>query len=70
MADVPFVPILSALVAVGLLVLLVVALRVRGSVRRFALVRGSWDSYLDNRTGLLRARSAALGVAISEMRTP
>ena len=63
----PFVPILIALLALGVVVLLAVGLRVRGSLRRFALVRGSWESYLADRTGLLRARSAALGVAVSEV---
>jgi hypothetical protein len=64
---VPFVPILIALLAVGVIVLAAVGLRVRGSLRRFALVRGSLDSYLTDRSGLLRARSAALGVALSEV---
>ncbi len=65
---VPFVPILVGLLAVGLLLLVLVGLRVRGSLKRFGLVRGASDSYLADRAGLLKARSAALGVAVSERR--
>jgi hypothetical protein len=64
--QVPFVPILVGLLAVGLLLLVLIGLRVRGSVRRFGLVRGALDSYLADRAGLLKARSAALGVAFEE----
>lgn len=67
---VPFVPILAALLGVGLVLLIVVALRVRVSLRRFALVRGAFDSYVAERTGLLKARSAAIGVAVTDLRPP
>ena len=64
----PFVPILAGLLAVGLLLLVLLGLRVRGSLKRFRLVGGAWDSYLTDRAGLLKARSAALGVAVAERR--
>lgn len=64
----PFVPILVGLLAVGLLLLVLLGLRVRRSLRRFGLVQGALESHLADRTGLLKARSAALGVAISARR--
>lgn len=67
---VPFVPVLIALLAVGLVLLVAVGLRVRVAVRRFDLVRGAFDSHVAERTGLLKARSAALGVAVTDLRPP
>ena len=65
-----FVGILIGLLVVGLVVLAVVGLRVRGAVRRFGKVNGATRDHLGDRSGLLRARSAALGVAMSELRPP
>jgi hypothetical protein len=62
---VPFVPVLIGLLAVGLVLLASVGLRVRGSVRRFGQARRLLDGYVADRGGMLRARSAALGVAVS-----
>lgn len=65
---VPFLPILIGLLALGLILLALVGLRTLGSVRRYRVVRGSTRSLVADRTGLLRARSAALGVAMSDLR--
>jgi hypothetical protein len=65
---VPFVPILIGLLALALIILGLVGLRVRGSVRRFRMARGSTRTLVADRSGLLRARSAALGVALSDLR--
>jgi hypothetical protein len=70
---VPFVPIVTGLIAIGLIVLALVGLRVVRSLRRFDQARGLSDRYLADHTGLLKARSAALGVALSDLgplRTP
>ncbi|HEY1571639.1 MAG TPA: bacteriophage holin [Pseudonocardiaceae bacterium] len=61
----PFVPILIGLLAVGLVLLILVGLRIRGSVRRFGQARRALDGYVADRGGMVRARSAALGVAVS-----
>jgi hypothetical protein len=65
---VPFVPILIGLLALGLVVLLALALKLRGSVRRFGMVRGWLEDYLTDRSGFLRARFAALGIAVTNLR--
>jgi hypothetical protein len=65
---VPFVPTVIALLLVGVLVLVFVAVRLAGALRRFGMVRRWLDDYLSDRTGMLRARSAALGVAVAELR--
>jgi hypothetical protein len=65
-----FVGILIGLLVVGVLVLTTVGLRVRGSVVRFGEVRGAMVGHVADRSGLLRARSAALGVAVSDLRPP
>jgi hypothetical protein len=66
--DVPFVPIVIALVAVGLILLIVLVLRLRGAVRKFGIVRSLLNQRIGDGTGMLRARSAALGVAVSDLR--
>ena len=65
---VPFVPILVAIIAVGFVLLVVLGLRLRASLRRFGMVRGWLDDYLSDRVGMLRARRAALGVAVTELK--
>jgi hypothetical protein len=65
---VPFVPILIGLLALAVIILGLVGLRVRGSVRRFRMVRGATRTLFGDRSGLVRARSAALGVALSDLR--
>jgi hypothetical protein len=65
---VPFVPILTALLVLAVVVMALVGLRLRGSLRRLSGVRGALRTDVADRTGMLRARSAALGVAVSDMR--
>jgi hypothetical protein len=62
---VPYLPTIL-LIAFGLVLLVVLALRLRGAVRRFGMVRGWLDDYVKDRGGLLRARSAALRVAVDQ----
>ena len=57
-----------AVAAAGLLVLLAVLLRVRRTVRRFGAAAQAADLRVTDMSGLLRARTAALGVAIRERR--
>lgn len=59
---------IAAPVIVGLIILLVVGIRLYRAFRRFGHVRGWLTDYLDARTGMLRARSAALTVAVGEFR--
>lgn len=59
---------LAGLLLFGVVVLVVLFVRLRGALRRFGMVRGWLEDYLDDRAGLLRARSAALGVALSDLR--
>jgi len=65
---VPFVPVLIGLLAVGVVLLVALGLRLRGSLRKFGMVRGWLADYLADRTGMLRARSAALGVAVTNLK--
>jgi hypothetical protein len=65
---VPFVFTLVALLAVGVLLLVAIVVRVVGALRRFNQVRGWLDDYLTDRSGMLRARSAALGVAVADLK--
>jgi hypothetical protein len=65
---VPFVPILTGLLVVAVVMLALVGLRVRGSLQRFGVVRGALRDHVADRSGMLRARSAALGVAVSDLR--
>jgi hypothetical protein len=65
---VPFLPVLIGLLALGVVVLVAVGLRLRGSLRRFGMVRGWLQDYLADRSGFLRARYAALGVAVAGLR--
>jgi hypothetical protein len=55
-------------VAVGLLLLVLVLVRVSRDLRRFRRVAAAVNARLSDETGTLRARSAALGVAMKEMR--
>lgn len=57
-----------ALVAAGLLVLALVGVRVVGGLRRLRAVQVSAAATVRDRSGLLRARSAALRVAIKAPR--
>ncbi|MFD4672648.1 bacteriophage holin [Lentzea sp. NPDC058450] len=58
-----------ALIVVALIVLVIAAIRVLRSLRRFARTRTLVRDRVGDRVGLLKARSAALKVALAERRT-
>lgn len=64
---VPSTPIL-ALVALGLIVVIAIAVRVLRSLRRFARARTLVGDGVGDGVGLLKARRAALKVAFAERR--
>ncbi|WHT16828.1 bacteriophage holin [Crossiella sp. CA-258035] len=55
-------------VLAGLVVLVIVLVRVFGAVKRTGRAQARFQGTVRDRTGLLRARSAALRVAIMERR--
>ncbi|MFB9903477.1 bacteriophage holin [Allokutzneria oryzae] len=57
------------LVVAGLAVLLFVVVKVLRSLSRFGAAQAAVNRHFDDRAGLLRARSAALRVAIAERKT-
>jgi hypothetical protein len=59
---------IAGLLVLGILILAAVGYQLTRSLRRFSMVRGWLGDYLTERTGRLRARRAALGVAIAELR--
>lgn len=63
----PYLPIL-VLVLFGLVVLVAIAFRVIGSLRRFRAASTLVGDRVGDDAGLLRARFAALGVAFAERR--
>jgi hypothetical protein len=65
---VPFVPILIGLLVLGVVLFAAVGLRLRASLRRFGMVRGWLADYLADRSGMLRARSAGLGVLLTNLK--
>lgn len=66
---VPSTPTL-ALIALGLIVLVLITVRVIRSLRRFASTRTLVGDRVGDRVGLLKARSAALKVAFAQRRRP
>lgn len=66
----PFLLIFVPIVAVAIVLLLFIAIRLRGALRRFGMVRSWLNDQLTDRGGMLRARSAALAVAIEDLRRP
>jgi hypothetical protein len=62
---VPYLPTILLLVF-ALVVLVVLTLRLAGAVRRFGRVSGWLQDHLNDRSGLLRARGAALRVAVEQ----
>jgi hypothetical protein len=64
---VPYLPSL-VLVVVGVVALVAIVIRVAGSVRHFTKVSSRVSDNVGNGVGLLKARSAALGVAFAERR--
>lgn len=63
----PYLPTLL-LIVLGLVVLVVVAIRLIGSLRRFRAASTLVGDRVGDGVGLLRARFAALGVALAERR--
>jgi hypothetical protein len=57
-----------AVLALGVIMLVALGLRLRASLVRFGMVRGWLDDYLTDRAGMLRARRAALGVAVANLK--
>lgn len=64
----PFVLILIGLLVVAAIVIALVGVRLLGSVRRLSTVRGVLRANVADRSGMLRARTAALGIAVSDLR--
>lgn len=64
----PYLLLIAAPLVFGLVVLTAVGITLGRAVRRFGRVRGWLDDYLADRTGRLRARSAALGIALGDFR--
>lgn len=58
----------AALVLVGLALLVLVGSRAYRAVRTLSTVRGAVQAVVHNEVGLLRARKAALGVAVQQRR--
>jgi hypothetical protein len=67
---VPYQLIVALIVAVGIILLLSMAIRLRAALRRFGMVRGWLADQLVDRGGMLRARSAALAIAVEDLRRP
>jgi hypothetical protein len=67
---VPYLLILGLIIAAAIVLLLFIAIRLRGVLRRFGMVRGWLNDQLTDRAGMLRARSAALAVAVEDLRRP
>jgi hypothetical protein len=58
----------AALVLVGVVLLVLVVLRAYQALRTLTTVRGAVQAVVRNEVGLLRARKAALGVAVQRRR--
>lgn len=66
----PYLLILGLIIAAAIVLSLFIAMRMRGALRRFGMVRGWLNDQLTDRAGMLRARSAALAVAVEDLRRP
>ncbi|WP_033287508.1 bacteriophage holin [Amycolatopsis jejuensis] len=64
----PYLP-AYVLLAAGLVVLALLLVRIAGVLRRFRRTVSMVSTHTQDRTGLLRARSAALRVAVAERRS-
>lgn len=62
-----YVPVV-VLVAVGLVILALVLLKVAGAARRLVVTRGQVNAEVGNATGMIKARMAALRIAVRERR--
>ena len=63
----PYLPV-WILLAAGVLLLVLLLVRTSGVLRRFRRTVSMVSTHTQDRTGLLRARSAALRVAVAERR--
>ncbi|MCP2251518.1 hypothetical protein LY13_000246 [Prauserella aidingensis] len=62
--------VLSAAVAgAGLIVLVLALVRMAGAAKGFGRAAGDVRSDVESRLGMLRARAAAIGVAVRDLRT-
>ncbi|HEY4021332.1 MAG TPA: bacteriophage holin [Pseudonocardiaceae bacterium] len=66
----PYPLIVVPIIVVAFVLLLFIAIRLRGALRRFGMVRGWLNDQLTDRAGMLRARSAALAIAVEDLRRP
>ncbi|HEY4458056.1 MAG TPA: bacteriophage holin [Pseudonocardiaceae bacterium] len=66
----PYLLILGLIIVAAIVLLLFIAIRLRGALRRFGMVRGWLNDQLTDRAGMLRARSAALAIAVEDLRRP
>lgn len=66
----PYLLIVALIVVVGIVLLGFMAIRLRASLRRFGMVRGWLEDQFTDRAGMLRARSAALAIAVEDLRRP
>jgi hypothetical protein len=65
---VPFVSILIGLLVLAVVIAVMVGMRLHGSLQRLSTTRGALRDKLTDRSGMFRARSAALNVAVSDLR--
>ncbi|HWC79261.1 MAG TPA: hypothetical protein VG756_04780 [Pseudonocardiaceae bacterium] len=59
---------IGVLLVIAILVLAALGIMLARALRRFGMVRGWLEDFLTARFGLIRARRAALGIAIAEFR--
>jgi hypothetical protein len=64
---VSYIPVV-VLLAVGLVVLALVLLKVAGAARRLVVTRGQVNAEVGRSTGFLKARTAALRIAVRDRR--
>ena len=67
---VSYLLILGLTIVAAIVLLLFIAIRLRTALRRFGMVRGWLNDQLTDRGGMLRARSAALAIAVEDLRRP
>jgi hypothetical protein len=65
---VSYIPVVALLVAVGLAALALVLLKVGGAARRLLVTRGQVNAEVGSSTGFLKARMAALRIAVRDRR--
>jgi hypothetical protein len=63
---VSYIPVVALLIAVGLVALALVLLKVGGAARRLLVTRGHVNAEVGRSTGFLKARMAALRIAVRD----